>query len=156
GRFSSAKAFDALSGLRAMADARGAVLVYPEPAGGFWNDGGHAPLQRGGQPPDDIAFLHALIDAVGRTRAIDRHRVFLVGEDNGGLFAYRVACEGALELAGVAIVSATMWDFQETACRAAPAHPTSLLILQGRRDAISAIDGDPPAATPRRIGLART
>src|SRR5262245_39008696 len=37
GRFSSAKAFHAISGLAAVADARGAILVYPETVGAFWN-----------------------------------------------------------------------------------------------------------------------
>ena len=40
GRFSSAAALHSLSHLSKVAEARGAVLLYPENIGSFWGDGG--------------------------------------------------------------------------------------------------------------------
>ena len=45
-RFSSAKALHAISRFQHVAEARGAILVYPETRGAYWGDGGHAVLQR--------------------------------------------------------------------------------------------------------------
>jgi polyhydroxybutyrate depolymerase len=94
GRFSSAKAFHALSGLAAVAEARGAIVLYPQAVGGFWNDGGYAALQRREEPQDDAGFVAAAIEATAGRYAIDRARIHLVGYDSGASLVYKLACEG--------------------------------------------------------------
>lgn len=131
GRYSSAQALHAISGLAATAESRGAVLLYPETVGGFWSDGGHAALARREAAQDDAGFIEAAIAALGGVQAIDPARVFVVGYDVGGGMAYRLAC-GPRPMAGVAVVSALMWDYAEAGCT--HAQSTSLLIVHGRED----------------------
>src|SRR5262245_28471154 len=59
GRFSSAQAFYALSHLSEVADAQGAVVIYPQTVGGFWNDGGFEVLGRRETAQDDAGFIAA-------------------------------------------------------------------------------------------------
>lgn len=129
GRYSSAKAMHATSGLAALAEQRGAILLYPETSGAFWNDGGHAALQRREAAADDAGFIEAAVAALGA--AVDASRVYVVGYDTGGSMAFQLAC-GQRRYAGVAVVSALMWDYAAQTCASAP--PTSLLIVHGRDD----------------------
>lgn len=156
GRFSSPQAFHALSGLAALAEARGAILVYPEAANGFWNDGGHALLNRPGAPSDDLGFISATIEAAVTEYGIDRNKIYLVGYDGGAAMAYAVACQSHTPFAGVAAVSALMWDYARDQC--ASARPTSMLIVHGRRDDQYAPirGGDVNGVEVRRLGVADT
>jgi len=130
GRYSSAKALHAMSGLAAIAEARGAVLLYPETVGAFWNEGGHVALQRREPAQDDAGFIDAAVAAVSAAHAIDAARIYVVGHDVGGSMAFSLAC-GARPLAGVAVVSALMWDYAQEGCAT---RPTRILILHGRDD----------------------
>lgn len=153
GRFSSAKAFHALSGLRAVADRRGAVLLYPQTAGAYWNDGGFGVRQRLEEPLDDAGFIAASIAAIEHRYAIDPARVFALGYDSGGEMAYRLACEGRTRLRAIATVGALMWDYQIAACPSPGATP--LLVVSGGRDEYTPASGAAFAAT-RRLSLADT
>lgn len=155
GRFSSAKAFHALSGLAAVAEARGAIVLYPQTVGRFWNDGGDAALRRE-EAQDDAGFVAAAIEAAAGEYAIDRGRIFLVGYDVGGGLAYRLTCEGGVRFAGVAAVSALLWDYATAACPAAA--PTPMLILHGRRDDLYPVRGEGPSGpvTARRLSVDET
>jgi polyhydroxybutyrate depolymerase len=155
GRFSSPKAFHAISGLAAVAEARGAIVLYPEAIGGVWNDGGHALLNRLLTPADDLGFISSAIEAVNGDHTIDRSRIFVIGYDSGGALAYALACSGRIQLAGVAVVGPLMWDFTRDQC--ASAQPTPMVILHGRRDEYAPVNGgDAPNATARRLGVEET
>src|SRR5690349_21136305 len=116
GRFSSAQALHAISHLSGVAEANGAIVAYPETQGASWNDGGFGPLARTETPPDDDAFIDAAINAIAQEYALDRQRIFLVGYDSGGAMAYALACRGSPTIAGVAVVSAPLFDFTARAC----------------------------------------
>jgi len=133
GRYSSAKAFHAFSHLADVAEARGALLIYPEPLGVFWGDGGHDALQRREPDADDEGFIAAALADAGKTWPLDAQRTFLIGYDTGGVMAWRAACHGPVRFAGAAVVSALMWDFTRLACTAG-AHPTPMLVIHGGRD----------------------
>ncbi|MGH6951330.1 MAG: alpha/beta hydrolase family esterase, partial [Vitreimonas sp.] len=150
GRFSSAKAFHALSGLAAVAEARGAIVLYPQTVGGFWSDGGDATIRRE-MAQDDTGFVALAIEAAASAYAIDRGRIFLVGYDVGGGLAYRLVCEGNVHFSGVAVASALLWDYATSACPAAA--PAPMLILHGRRDDIYPVGGEGPSGlvTARRL-----
>lgn len=153
GRFSSAKALHAVSHLQAVADARGAILLYGETQGAFWGDGGHGPLKRSEPEPDDVSYLSALADTIMGQYNIDRDRVFLIGHDAGGVMAMRLMCQAQLpfRFAGVAVVSALMWDFTASACGHAM-EPTSILFVHGRDSELFPKEG----ARPRDgLGAAR-
>jgi polyhydroxybutyrate depolymerase len=155
GRFSSAQAFHAISGLAAVAEARGAIVVYPESQTGVWNDGGHAVLNRPGAAPEDIGYISAAIDAVVADYAIDRSRIFVTGFDSGGGLAYALVCQGRIPLAGVAAVGALMWDYARDGC--GRARPTPMLMVHGRRDEHMPVGGsDAPGAEAHRLGAEDT
>lgn len=156
GRFSSPQAFHAQSGLAAIAEARGAIVIYPETVGGFWNDGGHTLLNRRGDPADDAGFIAAAIQAARDDYTIDRNRIFVAGFDSGASMAYALVCQGQLQIAGVVAVSALVWNYQSDQC--AGARPTPILMLQGRRDEGLPIDGGdaPQNSTARRLSADET
>ncbi len=153
GRFSSPQALHAISGLAAVAEQRGAIVIYPEALNGFWNDGGHTALNRPGEPVDDAGFIAAAIQAAAEDFSIDRSRIFVAGYDSGGGMAYALACHPPAPLAGVAVVSALMWDYARDQCSAAT--PTPILIVHGRRDDQYApiSGGDVNGVDVRRLGV---
>jgi polyhydroxybutyrate depolymerase len=88
-----------VSGVEAAAQARGlrAVFAFPDGTGddGFprsWNAGGCCPFANL-DDVDDVGYLAALIADLTRDRALDARRVLVAGHSNGGMMAYRLACE---------------------------------------------------------------
>ena len=132
GRFSSAQAMHAISHLAAVAEQRGALLLYPQTVAAYWNDGHFAALGRRETPADDAGFISAAVAAAEQDYAIDDEHLYLVGYDTGGSMAYNLACRGPLHFAGVAVISALMWDYAQQACAGARATP--MLIMHGARD----------------------
>jgi polyhydroxybutyrate depolymerase len=70
---------------------RGITLAYPSGIGGSWNAGGccGVALARG---VDDVGFVNAVLDDVGRHTPIDPDRRALLGYSGGGMLAYRLLC----------------------------------------------------------------
>ena len=94
---------------------------------------------------------------MAKTHPLDPARTFLVGYDTGGVLAYRSVCKGPARWAGVAVVSALMWDFSRAEC-ASGANPTPMLVVHGRRDDNYPVGGaDPrPGQTARRLSASDT
>jgi polyhydroxybutyrate depolymerase len=141
-----------------MARRHGFVAVYPDGINRSWNAGGccGAAMRRN---VDDIGFLTALIDRVQHDRGTDHARVFVTGISNGGMMAYRLACEASGRVAAIAPVSATL---AFGGCN--PVHPVSLLHIHGLADGnvpfaggrpTSSFQVDPPAYPPVRDGIDR-
>lgn len=90
------------------------IAVYPEGVqnNGFlglrtWNAGtccDYAMTEK----IDDVAFISKLIDTLILTYNVDPKRVYVTGMSNGGMMAYRLACEISDKIAAVAIVSCSM------------------------------------------------
>lgn len=156
GRFSSPQALHAISGLAAVAEERGAIVIYPEALDGVWNDGGHTLLNRPGAPSDDLGFIAEAINTAIADYGIDRSQIYLTGFDAGAAMAYAVACQSHTPLAGVVAVSALMWDYARDQC--ASAQPTPMLIVHGRRDDQYAPirGGDVNGVDVRRLGVTDT
>lgn len=140
GRFASADSLHALSHLQQMAERRGALLLYPEARGTYWGDGGHAALGRPEPANDDAGFIGEAMAAIMADHTINREQVFLVGHDSGGAMAMRLACQPPVKFAGVAIVSALMWDFTARDCPQGHA-ATSILFVHGRGSELFPVDG---------------
>ena len=129
---------EAGSGWNALADERLMVIAYPEGDGGDWNAGACCGVAVR-EAHDDVGFLEALIDHLDGFAQIDPTRVVVVGHSNGGMMAYRLACDPDANVLGVASVSGT----NMAGCQ--PAHPLvvhgdpwhrrSGRALQGRLDA---------------------
>ena len=128
---SSARAMELRTGLNAVADKHGFAVVYPDSQVYNWNDGrGEA-----GQLPiegivDDVGFLGSLIDELVVQHGFDPQQVYLTGLQNGGLIAYRAACEMPERFAAVIPVAAMMWDYQVENCGEAYT-PVNMFIIHG-------------------------
>ncbi|MFC5408632.1 alpha/beta hydrolase family esterase [Larkinella bovis] len=90
------------------------LVVYPEgvASGGplglrSWNAGGCCGYAQETQV-DDVQFIRSLIDRLIANYRIDPKRVFVTGMSNGGMMAYRLACELSDKVAAIAAVSSTM------------------------------------------------
>ena len=142
GAFSTARKFEAESGLSLLADREGFLVVYPQGIGlgdlfRHWNSG-HCCGKARKLNLDDVGFALAAVDDVARRNPVDRARLYVVGHSNGGMLAYRIAAERPEVVAAVAAVSATIggvpaadepeWTIPR------PKHSVPVLALHGRAD----------------------
>jgi polyhydroxybutyrate depolymerase len=125
----------ARSGLNAVADAEGFIVVYLQAAMGVWDIFGDL----AGLGLDDVAYVRQVIDRVSRTNVIDRHRIIAVGLSNGGVFSQGLGCKLADRLAGFVAVAATMPTRLAETCH--PSRPISALYLTGSADTFFPIAG---------------
>ena len=80
---------------------------------------------------DDVGYLRGLIEEVARHFALDRKRVHLIGHSNGGFMSYRMACESADIIAGIAsLAGMSMLDIRN--CQ--PSEPVNILHMHGTAD----------------------
>ncbi len=110
------------------ASAGGFVVAYPEAIRLLWN-GGFCCTAGRGDPAADVRFLDRVITEVSAARRIDTDRIYAVGVSAGGIMAYRLACDLAGRIAGVASVAGSM---QLDDCR--PSRPVSVLAIHGTGD----------------------
>jgi len=116
------------TGFSRIADREGFVVVYPQGLRGRWNDGrGFATATH-----DDVGFVRALLDTLGRELGVDSKRVYATGISNGAMFAYRLACDLPGTFAAVAPVAGALPAELVPGC--AHAAPLSVLAFQGTAD----------------------
>ena len=128
--------------LEPLAESRGFLYVHPDgtvDAAGqqFWN-GTDACCAFGGDAPDDAAYLMAIIEQVSAVYNVDPKAVFLAGHSNGGFMSYRMACEHADTIAGIASLAGASFA-DEDDC--APSEPVSVLQVHGTSDETIKYDG---------------
>nr|WP_232291709.1 PHB depolymerase family esterase [Frankia sp. QA3] len=114
--------------LDGLARAAGLAVVYPDGIGKAWNAGTCCDTAKINSM-DDVGWLRALIAHLSENYPIDRTRVSLIGLSNGGMLAYRYACEHGDELAGIAVVAASR---QVAQCQ--PAAPLTVVVVHGGAD----------------------
>jgi polyhydroxybutyrate depolymerase len=121
--------------LQPLAEARGFLYCYPDGTLGpdgvsFWNatdaccDIYHTGI-------DDAGYLRALIEEIARQFSVDRKRIYLVGHSNGGEMAYRMACDAADLLAGIASLAGPTY-LDPSHCQ--PSQPVNILHIHGTAD----------------------
>jgi polyhydroxybutyrate depolymerase len=123
--------------LQPLAESRGFVYCYPKGPwvrvllrNRFWN-ATDACCDFYASGVDDAGYLRGLIEGIASTLAIERKRVYLFGKSNGGFMAYRMACDYADVLAGIASFAGTS-TLGETNCR--PSQPVNVLHIHGTAD----------------------
>ena len=122
-----------LTGFSALADRERIVVAYPNGVGRNWNDGRDVPDSAAHRERvDDVGFVAALLDAVGRERAIDPRRVYATGISNGGVFSHYLAAKLSERIAAIAPVVGGIADGLRPVF--APRAPVSVLIFQGTAD----------------------
>jgi polyhydroxybutyrate depolymerase len=151
GRGIDAERFDQLTGFGALADEAGFALAMPSAVGEMWNDGRIAAAWT--VPPDDVAYLAAVIDDAAARCLIDPRRVFVVGMSNGAAMAGRLACELAERIAAVAQVAGTAGVDVLAGCR--PARPVAILDIHGSADRIAPYEGGSRRGLAGRLMLRR-
>ena len=125
-----------------LAESRGFLYVHPDgtvDAAGqqFWN-ATDACCAFGGDSPDDAAYLMSIIEQVSAEYNVDPKAVFLAGHSNGGFMSYRMACQHADTIAGIASLAGA--TFADTA-DCAPSEPVSVLQVHGTSDETIKYDG---------------
>jgi polyhydroxybutyrate depolymerase len=132
-------------GFDRLADRHGFVAVYPDGLDRHWNDGrGVSAYRAHREAVDDVAFLSALVDEIGRRVAIDRTRVYATGISNGGLMSFRLGLALSDRIAAIAPVAISMSE--QLARLAAPPRRVPMLLLAGTDDPLVPWNG-------REIGL---
>ncbi len=125
-----------------LAESRGFLYVHPDgtvdPTGQqFWN-ATDACCAFWGDAPDDTAYLMAIIEQVSAEYNVDPKAIFLAGHSNGGFMSYRMACQHADTIAGIASLAGA--TFADTA-DCTPSEPVSVLQVHGTNDVTIAFDG---------------
>lgn len=130
------------SGFDRLAAEKNFVAVYPNGIGArgtdiarTWNAGNccGAAAKEG---VDDVAFIDALITKLSAELPIDPGAVFVAGHSNGGIMAYRIACELAQRVAAIGVQSASLG-----VAGCAPQLPVSALQIHGTEDRNHPIGG---------------
>ena len=122
-----------LTRFTALADREGFLVAFPEGVEKNWNDGREFTSSRAHRDHvDDVAFVAALIDAIGRAHAVDPRRVYATGISNGGIFSHYLAAHLSARIAAIAPVVGGIADPPDAWLR--PEQPVSVLMLQGTRD----------------------
>jgi polyhydroxybutyrate depolymerase len=132
-----------LSGFSGLAEQENFLVVYPNGAGSpmlSWNAGDCCEYTE--TTRDDVGFVSALIDEVGRKACVDLKRVYATGYSNGGFLSHRLACELSNRIAAVATVAGVL-GIPPEACT--PARPISVLQLHGSADIVVPYPGGMPA-----------
>ena len=127
GGFGSGTQAEASYGWDAEADRAGFVVVYPDGVNHAWDVGGGCCGAPGTTGVDDVAFVSKVVAALVRSEPIDPARVYATGISNGGMLAYRLACDTRL-FAAIGPDSATLLG----SC-AHPA-PVSVIHIHGTAD----------------------
>lgn len=116
-----------------LADRDGFLVAYPDGFDRGWNDGrGTDAVRAQAAGVDDVGFLRALLNEVGRRYPLDPDRCYACGISNGAFMSCRLGCELADRLAAVALVAGGFPQPLARAC--APARPVSVLLLCGTGD----------------------
>jgi polyhydroxybutyrate depolymerase len=139
GGFGSAQQAELAYGWDAQAEESGLIVVYPEGVGRSWN-GGTCCGPAAKRDLDDVGFIEAVVAEVSSALDIDRQRTFATGMSNGGIMAYRLACDSDV-FAAIGVVSGTML----VECNAM--RPVSVMHIHGALDASLPPDGSPGGGT---------
>jgi len=124
--------------LNQVADDSDFIVVYPS-AVPNWNSGiGDNP---GWSTPnvDDVGFINALIDTMSNSYSIDLERIYACGYSNGGMMAYKLACQLSHRIAAIASVGGCIST--NTAANFNPLRTMPILEIHGTSDPWVPING---------------
>lgn len=129
------QADDARYGQIGQSEHAGYVVVFPNgysqrADGKFatWNAGKCCGAARD-KEIDDVGFIRQIVANITRQMNIDRTRIYATGMSNGGMMAYRLACEMSDVFAAIAPVAGTD---NTRACT--PKTPVSILHFHAKND----------------------
>ncbi|GAA3732354.1 PHB depolymerase family esterase [Plantactinospora mayteni] len=145
GALGSGQQAETAYGWDAMADQRGFVVAYPDGLNRSWavsSDCCGSPARDG---VDDVAFIAAMVADLSTKLPVAPGRIYATGISNGGMLAYRLACE-TTTFAAIGVVAGTLLGPCPT-----PA-PISLLHIHGTADGVIPYDGRPSTLNNGGVG----
>jgi polyhydroxybutyrate depolymerase len=117
------------------AEAEGFIAVFPNGSSSFpsgklatWNAGRCCGLARD-RNVDDVGFIKDILKKISQQLTMDKTRIFATGMSNGGMMAYRLACEMPETFRAVAAVAGT-----DNTVQCHPAIPISILHIHAKDD----------------------
>jgi len=134
-------------GWRELADEAGFIVAFPEgtPRPGairkrarYWNEGSGRGIDAD-SPPDDVAYLRAVIDDAAKQVKVDTSRVFVSGFSMGASMTWRLGVELPDRIAAVAPVSGHLWLNPDDVAK--PTRRPPVLFIVGDADPLNPIDG---------------
>ncbi|MDG2487106.1 MAG: PHB depolymerase family esterase [Roseibacillus sp.] len=124
---------------RPLADSERFIAVYPQglifEGSSYWNSEG--PYDNG---TDEIGFARAMIDLLVRDYAADPTRVYACGFSLGGNLMRDLACYLGDQVAAVASVAASMWEWTLEDC--STTNRTGILSIHGTEDSYNPYNGN--------------
>ena len=145
----SAKSAIAQTGFDAEADRSGFIAAYPEgtdrsrpllnalgkPGFHTWNAGAccGTAIEQG---VDDVSFIRTMVAEIAAAYPLDPKRIYAAGHSNGGMMAYRLACEASDLVAAIGAVSAVI-----VVAPCEPRFPVSVIDIHGAADQNVPIEG---------------
>jgi len=123
-------------GWNAAADSGGFVVAYPDSRNRAWAVSEECCGVSARDGIDDTSFVAAVVESLSGRLPLDPRRTYVAGISNGGMLAYRLACDTSI-FAAVVAVSATMLGD----CPAP--EPISVLHIHGTADETIPYSGGP-------------
>jgi polyhydroxybutyrate depolymerase len=123
--------------LTPLADRLGFLYAHPDGStdatgNRFWNaSGACCDFENSGV--DDSEYLEGVIHQTESQYSVDPNRIYIIGHSNGGIMAYRMACDHAGTIAAIVSLSGGMLG-QIAACQ--PSQPVSVLEIHGTADRV--------------------
>jgi polyhydroxybutyrate depolymerase len=122
--------FAKITGFNEKADAEGFFVVYPQGLNNSWNAGSCCPPSSQ-QKIDDAGFINMLLVKLKSQLPVNNSRVYATGVSNGGMLAYRLACDFPEDFAAIASIAGTS---VVEGCNAT--RPVSVLEVHGTADEV--------------------
>jgi len=104
----------------------------------LWNDGSDR-FYPGRKAPDDVRFIHAMLDDLLARFAADPRRVFVTGFSNGASMSFRIGAELSKRIAAIAPVAGACWLEPLSLER-----PVPMYYITGMDDPLNLIEGGVP------------
>ena len=135
------------SGMNAIANAEGFIVVYPYGVMGnlgagcirFWNVGFLEDQEPTVCEIDDVGFTAAMIDSLSAQYNIDETRVYACGMSMGGYMSHHLACSLEGRIAAIASVTGVLHESSANICQ--NERPMPVLQIHGTNDLTVPYDG---------------
>jgi len=140
----NAAQFQRSSGIDAVSDREGFVVVYPNGTGALanrlltFNAGDGCCGYARNNDVDDVGFAVAAVNDLAQRTPVDRRRVYATGHSNGGMMAHRVGAEASDFFAAIAAVSGSL---DLAGSRFAPENPVPVLQIHSVDDPRALYEG---------------
>ncbi|ROT28168.1 polyhydroxybutyrate depolymerase [Micromonospora sp. HM5-17] len=146
GALGSGRQAETAYGWNAVADRHGFVVAYPDGLHQSWavSESCCGPPVREGI--DDVSFITATVSAISARLPIDAERVYAAGISNGGMLAYRLACDTTTFAAIGVVAGKLLGPCPDPA-------PISVLHIHGTADSLVRYDGRPGKLDNGGVGL---